>query len=512
MAAQKFATQESATRKFGTDKDGDDVLSALRLGWGVAELRGRNRPGGPAGDSARMPDHVDHALPLRIERGLAELRIEVQCLVAALARELDVDRSKHHLSFGAALNDNAKLLGHVRAPTASAALQRALELLTADDDVAQAIGVLRAARTAQDAVVAGREQAVAAARRALAEAKEQVGRPSGFLHHLLIGQSGEAAGDPEREETAESAVQRASVALQLELDTLTAEEYALTALDQVIEALGQSVQDGLESIRQHQHVIATSAARCWGDLAELIWEFDAHVQDGLTAESETQAIAYQLGRGLAETYWALDPGHADGSTGWNFLLGDERCAELCRLVGRLSGYLSEYTAAAIAGSVEVWKHVVKTPAWLGDRRITEQALYRQIRRWFELLVLGQDPTTLVPPGAVMKNYRTLVRALRLFWPQLTATAVGAALLVLISVGGAAVWAKTLSGVLAIVGLSIAGLTGMLKNSAQAMLKRLRQDSFTDLVAIAVQTAPPPPRKSDVRNAVRRRKLTPSTPN
>jgi hypothetical protein len=61
-------------------------------------------------------------------------------------------------------------------------------------------------------------------------------------------------------------------------------------------------------------------------------------------------------------------------------------------------------------------------------------------------------------------------------------------------------------------LSLGGLTGTLKNPAQAMLKRLRQDSYTDLVAIAVQTAPPPPRKSDLHKALKNRRLTAATPN
>ena len=86
------------------------------------------------------------------------------------------------------------------------------------------------------------------------------------------------------------------------------------------------------------------------------------------------------------------------------------------------------------------------------------------------------------------------------------------LVFLISVGGVEAWAKTLSGVLAIVGLSLAGLTGTLKNSAQALLKRLRQDAYTDLVAVAVQTAPPPPNKSALQKAISRRRLTPATPN
>jgi len=154
-------------------------------------------------------------------------------------------------------------------------------------------------------------------------------------------------------------------------------------------------------------------------------------------------------------------------------------------------------------------------AWLGDPRQADLALYSQIRRWFELVILEQDPTTLIPPAAVVKDYHTLSRALKLFWPELLATIAGfcflVTLLFLINVGAAG-WAKTLSAILAAVGFSLAGLTGTLKNSAQALLKRLRQDAYTDLVALAVQTAPRPPTKSALQDAIRRRRLTPATPN
>jgi hypothetical protein len=110
----------------------------------------------------------------------------------------------------------------------------------------------------------------------------------------------------------------------------------------------------------------------------------------------------------------------------------------------------------------------------------------------------------------------LLRALQIFWPELVAIIVGLAslitLLFLVTRGGAAAWAKTPSAVLAAVGFSLAGLTGTIKNSAQALLKRLRQDAYTDLVASAVQTAPPPPYKSAPQEAINRRKLTPATPN
>jgi hypothetical protein len=48
---------------------------------------------------------------------------------------------------------------------------------------------------------------------------------------------------------------------------------------------------------------------------------------------------------------------------WWFLLGAERCSEMTRLVGRLTAYFHPYTAAAIAGSVQVWKHVAADENW-----------------------------------------------------------------------------------------------------------------------------------------------------
>jgi len=141
-------------------KDANDVLAALRLGWSVAEMRGRNRPGGPPGEVIGMPDHVDHALPLRIERGRTELRIEIQSVVAEIARDLGVDGP----GFGAALGDKAKLLAHVRAAKAADALQQALDLLTGPAAAPhQALPVLESGLAAQLAVIARRRQAIAAA-------------------------------------------------------------------------------------------------------------------------------------------------------------------------------------------------------------------------------------------------------------------------------------------------------------------------------------------------------------
>jgi hypothetical protein len=218
---------------------------------------------------------------------------------------------------------------------------------------------------------------------------------------------------------------------------------------------------------------------------------------------------------------------------WWFLLGAERCSEMSRLVGRLTAYFDPYTAAAIAGSVQVWAHVAADENW---RKNADDALYRQIRRWYELVIMQQDPTTLVKPYALIRNFRMVKRALRIFWPELSGAIIAAAALSLFA--GAlgqhniSALAKSAFGFIAITGFSIAGLAARFKNQAQAMVLRLRQDVYTDLVAVAITTAPlpaAPPAKKGIlatpQNAiaasrqkramariVRERSLTPVTPN
>ena len=51
-------------------EDSAGVLSALRLGWYVAEVRGRNRPGGPVPPAESLSHRKGHMLPLRMERTL----------------------------------------------------------------------------------------------------------------------------------------------------------------------------------------------------------------------------------------------------------------------------------------------------------------------------------------------------------------------------------------------------------------------------------------------------------
>jgi hypothetical protein len=245
----------------------------------------------------------------------------------------------------------------------------------------------------------------------------------------------------------------------------------------------------------------------WARLAARIFAFDAHVQDTLTARDDLEACGYLLGRGLAETYWRM--GAPPSPEDWAVLFGDGRCRELTRLVGRVGPHLNVYTAPAVAGSLRAWQAVATgdDPSWR-DGGLGQ--LYLQLRRWYEVLVLGQDPTTMVRPSAVVRGWRPMARTVRLFVPQATAAAGFAAMGVAGAIGGTRV--NPLLTAAGAAGLSMTGLQARLKNSSQALLTRLRQDLYTDLVGTAIAIVPRKPQgdratERAVTRAVRSRELT-----
>jgi len=400
-------------------------MTAVRLGWFIAEVRGRNRPDAPPGAAERLPGPPGHALPLHVEQTPTELRIAAQGVLAAMARNLGVDGAgANHGSYTAAIEAQAEALAKARAGSTAA--------LVAATDGAAAPDAAAAVPSTVAAVVSA------------------------------------APGDP---------------------------------------------------------------AAQWDALQELIFKFDEHIQDALALGPDTVANGYQLGRALAEPYWALNPAvDTDQSpAAWQFLLGSSRCSEIGRLVGRLGAYLHPYTAAAIAGSVQIWKHVAADKAW---RSNAHGYLYRQMRTWYELVVMGQDPTTLVRPYALTRNHRMIMRALRIFWPEVLGIVVAAGALsgfvVLLGENKVNSVLNSALGLIAIAGFTTAGFLAKLKNGAQAMVTRLRQDVYTDLVAVAITTVPDMPSLPETRvpllpskrtrqntqlvKMARERGITPVTPN
>src|SRR6266581_3001277 len=448
-----------AGRTMTVPDDAKKVLTAIRLGWTMAEVRGRNRPDAPPGANAKLPGPPSQALPLHIEQTKTELRIEAQKVLGAMARELALDK-------------------------------------TADGQPGWV------------ETIDGKAGALYWARRGTAPAEARATPPSGT-----------APGDPAESAQADGGAGRAGHR------AAPADGGPAPAGDGPPAADGGPAPAGDGPAAADGGPAAPAAVgnrdKLWAELQELIFKFDEHIQDTLAAGPDSIACGYQLGRALAEPYWALNPQLGDdvpSPEAWHFLLGMERCPEMGRLVGRLSRYFHEYTAAAIAGSVQIWRHVAQDPAWRRD-----DYLYHQVRRWYALVVMDQDPTTMVQPYALVRNFRMVLRALRIFWPELIGTVVAAAALsgfaVALGQNQISSLATSALGFIAITGFSVAGLTAKLKNQAQAMVTRLRQDVYTDLVAVAVTTAPPMPnvKRQSRQNAkmarmARERKITPVTPN
>jgi hypothetical protein len=366
--------------------DTSQVQAAIRLGWSMAEVRGRNRPDGPKGAIADVPPRDNYPLPLRIERTAVDLRIEAQVVTRILADQLDIDVTADGISLTDTIDHQAR-------------------------DLAR----LRTQATASDADV--------------------------------------------------------------------------------------------------------NAA--WGKVAHSLWLLDAAIQNQLTSRSDIQACGYQLGRGLAETYWALDPASSEGWDSWTFLFDKARCNELTRLTGRMTAYLQPFSASAIAGSLEVWKSLALDGAW--RRQPTVQTdLYAQTRTWYELLVMNKDPSADIRPYQLIRNWRPTLKAMIIFLPQMLLFGLGIGgvflLVYFLSSNSSNHIREALAGVLAIFGLSAAGLSAGVKARAQAMGTRLRQDVYTDLIAVAITSAPAPPhrkhgrtRQDALETAVRKRTLTPTTP-
>lgn len=275
----------------------------------------------------------------------------------------------------------------------------------------------------------------------------------------------------------------------------------------------------------------------WRPAGTFFLHWDARFQDQLTGRAESLANGYLLGRGLAECYWGLGPQEQwqlDGTTSavsLPFLFGSERRRELTRMLGRLEpGTTHELAPPAVAGSLEAWGVVAADPRWAHDSGV-RTALYEQARRWYQLLVLGQDPTTLIRPGARLANPRGIARGLRIFWPQIALALVSIALVAAFfavvgsagDAGAVPVWFSSLLATSGFGAFAAAGLLARGKSAAQRVVMRLRQDAYTDLVAVSITTVPPAPVPSGGRPqslragrqqleaAVRRRLLTPPTP-
>jgi hypothetical protein len=221
-----------------------------RLGWSIAEARGRSRPGGPLGSTTTTPVRTDHALPLRIERSPSELRIQTQAVIDSLAGALGVNRfslnSKNAGTSSKLLEQKAKLLWKMRAPKAHEALQRTAWTLK-DADALPPLGTSR--NKAQDRRALKIDQALQILQDALSTRPKEEQGCCDSLHRALaeLQAAQQSAAAPTKQDPA---VVVAQGKVDLERRRVEAENKGTTLLKASKLALAQARTDNPNSAAQ----------------------------------------------------------------------------------------------------------------------------------------------------------------------------------------------------------------------------------------------------------------------
>jgi hypothetical protein len=238
----------------------------------------------------------------------------------------------------------------------------------------------------------------------------------------------------------------------------------------------------------------------WPSMAHRFYELDAHIQDTLVLQA-SQANGYQLGRGLADTYWALQPACAPNAMGsWEFLLGPDRCATLDRLAARLTSYIGSQVLAAIDGPLESWSELAANHD-RRDKSAVQADLYHQGLLWRDLIRGERSTADLQPPGKTKTSataeawkdlglYRTAAVSLK-------APLIGAIISIVLLVAGASLLAEgsgstaitTVVGILGALGLTNAGLYARAKAEVTSLVTNLSQTVETERIRQAANYCP-----------------------
>ncbi len=234
-----------------------------------------------------------------------------------------------------------------------------------------------------------------------------------------------------------------------------------------------------------------SSGTWWGLLASFLWAWDEAIQDQFATQGFGTASSYELGRGLAESYWALFPSKGGGSS-WGFLLGKNRVDALVENCRRLAPIIGTLTAGAVEATIRSWGDVAaKLAADPGaDTDPEKAALLQQITVWRDLLVTGRDPLTMVDPHDLAKVARRPWPLLRAFGWELGLIFVGALLIGLAAAYFSKIGAVFLSA-LGAVGITTSAVVGWAKSNVQKVGDRVRAAVNLDAVVQAVTRLPEP---------------------
>ena len=241
---------------------------------------------------------------------------------------------------------------------------------------------------------------------------------------------------------------------------------------------------------------ATKHQQAWVAFATELHDWDNEIQNTLATRPYGEGSAYQLGRGLAECTWSLNPAApASDVTSWDFLLGVMRCWELTQILERLSHSFPEQAAQTVMGSLSAWQTLAKSKEWRADPEAASY-LRQQALLWRDLLVTSADPADLVHPDSPLDHVASLVPAAKALAPQIVGLILSVILLTagayFLTHSGTTGWSGAAAGVLGILGITASTATAKAKSAANSLRSRVQTALQADLLTLAATRRPKAP--------------------
>lgn len=280
-----------------------------------------------------------------------------------------------------------------------------------------------------------------------------------------------------------------------------------------IKALAMDLEQKLEAAEQNSAPVRPDAypagsevAKAWEAAAEAIYYWDEQIQDGLGVSAELLA-AYQLGRGLAEAFWALDPDAPEpakpASTtstdspphpgSWEFLLGPHRQQMLGAYLRLLEGAFAPLTGSAVRGPLTNWCAFVANKQVRSRPEPALVALREQLHNWRDVLLGSRDPISFAK-GFGLKLALRQARRVAQTLPLETFLLLGG--IALMAAAGYALGSDTTktgtavaATVLGFFGVTGAGLLARAKAQAAVLSVHLREAFYRDLVEAQATVLP-----------------------
>jgi len=275
---------------------------------------------------------------------------------------------------------------------------------------------------------------------------------------------------------------------------------------QLENALTAAEKGGHPVARPETYPAGSDVAKAWGAASEAIYYWDAQIQDGLSVSAELVS-AYQLGRGLSEAFWALDPDAPAPATkptlsstaspphpgSWEFLFGPRRQLMLGTYLKLLEGALTPLSGPAIKGPLTRWCQLVAEKEVRSRSQEAMEALRRQQQNWREVLLGSRDPTSFAKHFGIKLALRQAWRVMQTL-PLESALALGG--IALLALAGYALGADTsnkglavFASVLGFFGVTGAGLLAKAKAQAAVLSGHLREAFYRDIVAAQATVLP-----------------------